>query len=132
MKPIVTVTGLDHIVLHCADIETTLTWYINNLGLTPVRVDEWRNGAAPFPSLRVDPTTIIDLIPGTTPAGRLDHICFTITPTDLAAVRAAGTIHIAEPPAERYGAQGHGTSIYTHDPDGTTIELRHYGRDRKF
>ena len=48
----VTVTEFDHLVLHCQDIETTLTWYQDNLGLAPVRVDEWRAGTVLFPSLR--------------------------------------------------------------------------------
>jgi hypothetical protein len=77
-------------------------------------------------ALRVDATTIIDLMPGNKPAGRLDHICFTITPTDLAAIEVSGTLTIDEAPSERYGAQGNGTSIYTRDPDRTTIELRRY------
>ena len=126
MNHAVNVTGLDDIVLYCAEVDTTLTWYIDKLGLTPVRVDEWRAGTAPFPSLRVDAATIIDLIPGAKPAGRLDHICFTIAPTDLEDLTAAGVFEVGAPPATRYGAQGNGTSIYTRDPDGTTIELRHY------
>ena len=36
----VTVTCVDHLVLKCADIETTLGWYIDRLGLAPVGVEE--------------------------------------------------------------------------------------------
>ena len=31
------------------------------LGLEPERVDEWRRGEVLFPSVRITPTTIIDL-----------------------------------------------------------------------
>ncbi|MDO8361785.1 MAG: VOC family protein [Actinomycetota bacterium] len=124
--PTVAAIGLDHLVLHCADIDASLAWYIDRLGLAPVRVDEWRAGMAPFPSLRVDATTIIDLIPGDTPAGRLDHLCFVVRATDLAALVASGAFTVLDGPVPRFGAQGTGTSVYVADPDGTTVELRHY------
>ena len=59
------VQGFDHLVLRCIDVETTLAWYVDRLGMPPVRVDEWRAGVAPFPSVRVDEGTIIDLVPAT-------------------------------------------------------------------
>lgn len=124
--PRLTVTGLDHIVLTCTDVEATLAWYLDELGLAPVRVDLWRAGSAPFPSVRVDEHTIIDLIAGTPSDDRLDHLCLVVEPTDLAAVVASGRFDVLEGPVPRYGAQGNGTSIYVHDPDGTVVELRHY------
>ena len=57
-------TGIDHIVLTVADVERTLSWYEEHLGLEPLRVDEWRKGDAPFPSLRLNESTIIDVIVG--------------------------------------------------------------------
>ena len=59
--PLVQVVGLDHVVFKCADVEKSLTFYCDTLGLEPERVDEWRRGDAPFPSVRITPTTIIDL-----------------------------------------------------------------------
>jgi catechol 2,3-dioxygenase-like lactoylglutathione lyase family enzyme len=121
------VTGLDHIVLRCADVDTTLAWYTDLLGLQPVRVDQWREGSAPFPSLRVDATTIIDLIGGNDGSpGALDHICLVVEPTDLAALAASGRFQVLDGPGTRYGARGDGTSLYVRDPDGLTVELRHY------
>ena len=49
---IVSVVGFDHLVLKCADVETSLAWYCDQLGLEPVRVEEWRAGLAFFPSVR--------------------------------------------------------------------------------
>jgi catechol 2,3-dioxygenase-like lactoylglutathione lyase family enzyme len=120
------VTDLDHIVLMCRDVETTLAWYCDELGLEPVRADEWRRGEVPFVSVRVNASTIIDLIPGTTEAGRLDHVCLVLEPTDLAALAAGGRFDVVEGPVPRFGARGNGTSLYVRDPDGTVVELRHY------
>jgi catechol 2,3-dioxygenase-like lactoylglutathione lyase family enzyme len=124
---LVAVVGLDHIVLRCHDIETTLAWYVDVLGLAPVRVDEWRAGTAPFPSVRVDAETIIDLVSGNDDSsGALDHLCLVVEPTDLTAVAASGRFTVLDGPGTRYGARGDGTSLYVSDPDGTTVELRHY------
>lgn len=120
------VTGLDHIVLVCSDVERTLAWYCDLLGLEPVRVDEWRRGEAPFPSVRVDAGTIIDLIGGEPTDGRLDHFCLVVDPTDLDAIAASGEFTVVDGPGRRFGARGDGTSLYVRDPDGTVVELRHY------
>jgi catechol 2,3-dioxygenase-like lactoylglutathione lyase family enzyme len=122
----VQVRGLDHIVLSCADVERSLAWYTECLGLAPERVDAWRKGEVPFPSVRVDADTIIDLFPGAADARRLDHFCLVIEPTDLAALVASRRFDVIEGPVRRFGARGDGTSIYVRDPEGTTIELRHY------
>lgn len=126
MGATVRVRGLDHIVLVCSDVERTLAWYCNLLGLEPVRVDEWRRGEAPFPSARVDAGTIIDLIKGEPTDGRLDHFCLVIDPTDLDAIAASGEFTVVDGPGRRFGARGDGTSLYVCDPDGTVVELRHY------
>lgn len=126
--PLVNVVAFDHVVLRCADVELTLGWYVDRLGLAPVRVDEWRRGDAPFPSVRVSDDTIIDLIEG--PAaddGRLDHLCLVVEPLDLDDLAASGELDVAEGPARRSGARGEGTSLYVRDPDGLVVELRHYG-----
>ena len=123
----VNVVAFDHVVRRCDDIERTLGWYTNRLGLAPVRVDEWRCGDAPFPSVRVSDDTIIDLIEG--PAaddGRLDHLCLVVEPLDLEALAASGEVDVVEGPARRSGARGDGTSLYVRDPDGLVVELRYY------
>ena len=97
------------------------------IGLEPVRVDEWRREEVFFPSVRLSPTTIIDLVGGGDGTdGRLDHVCIVVEPCDLLAVAAAKGLEVLEGPVPRYGAQGDGTSIYVKDPDGGTVELRFY------
>lgn len=118
--------ALDHIVLRCRDVETTVSWYVDQLGLTPVRLDEWRRREVPFPSVRCAPESIIDLIPGLSDEGRLEHLCITVEPTDLGALAASGRFEVLEGPVARFGARGMATSLYVRDPDGTTVEIRHY------
>ncbi len=125
----VTVTAFDHLVLRCADVETTLAWYVDVLGLQPMRVKEWRAGEIPFPSVRVDAGTIIDLIgrrDGSSDRGSVDHFCLVVDEVDLDALAASGLFDVVETPATRYGARGNGTSLYVRDPDGMIVELRHY------
>jgi catechol 2,3-dioxygenase-like lactoylglutathione lyase family enzyme len=129
---VVRVSGLDHIVLNCADVERSITWYCDQLGLTPVRVDEWRSGRAPFPSVRVDDHTIIDLLASDRSGVNVDHVCLVVDSIDLGAVAASGSFDvIGEGPIDGlFGARGTATSLYVRDPDANTVELRCYDDDR--
>lgn len=124
---VVRVIGFDHLVLRCTDVESTLTWYRDVLGLEPVRVEQWRRGDVPFPSVRVNDDTIIDLVHGATDDGRLDHVCIVVEPVDLATLASSGDFDVVEGPVRRFGARGEGTSLYVRDPDGLVVEIRHYG-----
>ncbi len=86
------VIGFDHLVLCCADVDASLAWYTDRLGLEGVRVDEWRSGAAPFPSVRVDEHTIIDLLAAPRTGVNVDHLCLVVEPTDLHARRHLGRL----------------------------------------
>lgn len=123
-----TAFALDHLVLVVADPEITLAWYARVAGLAGVRVDEWRRGEAPFPSMRVSEGTIIDLVPGLEPGhrGHLDHLCFVVGPADLDALAADPDLDVVDR-GPRFGARGTGESIYLRDPDGLTVEFRTYG-----
>lgn len=123
----ITVEGLDHIVLITPDVERSLGWYTTSLGLAAERVDEWRAGSVPFPSVRLDEHTIIDLFAGERGEQNLDHLCLVIRPTDLQALAASGRFDVVSGPGTRWGARGDGQSLYVSDPDGNVVELRHYG-----
>jgi catechol 2,3-dioxygenase-like lactoylglutathione lyase family enzyme len=125
------ITGFDHLVLRCADVESTLAWYLDTLGLAPVRVDEWRAGVAPFPSVRVSAETIIDLVPatGTVTERNVDHLCLVADRTTVDAVAAdTETFRVIGEPGVRFGAQGEGWSVYVYDPDDNVVEIRSYDR----
>ena len=122
----VQVRGLDHIVLNVADVERSAAWYVDKLGLTAERLEEWRRGEVFFPSVRVDAGTIIDLL-ATPPTGtNVDHVCLVVDDVDLATIAASGEFTVVDGPDQRWGARGNGTSLYVKDPDGNTVELRHY------
>ncbi len=129
---------MDHIVLNAGDIEGLVRFYTEVVELEPERVEEFRGGKVPFPSVRVNAGTVIDLAP---PAmwesthlqarGRpnLNHFCLTLDKSDWDKLRerlAARQVAV-EGPLPRWGARGQGTSFYFHDPEGNEIEARYYG-----
>ena len=121
------VTALDHIVLVVADVERSLAWYTQALGLQPERVDAWRRGEVFFPSVRVDASTIIDIVAGEVGSerGNVDHFCLVVD-DDVGALAASKRFDVVEGPVDRWGARGDARSIYVHDPDGNVVELRRY------
>ncbi|MEV0730654.1 VOC family protein [Polymorphospora sp. NPDC050346] len=125
----VRVTGFDHLVLNVSDVERSLDFYCGRLGLTPVRVDEWRAGKVPFPSVRVTPETIIDLVRRVRDGSNVDHLCLVVAPLDWPEVIDSGTFTVLEGPVGRFGARGDATSVYVADPDGNSVELRWYPQD---
>jgi catechol 2,3-dioxygenase-like lactoylglutathione lyase family enzyme len=130
----VTITGVDHVVFRVADVERAIAFYVDLLGLAPVRVEEWRAGEVLFPSARIDATTIIDLFPreyaadddGGPRVPNVDHVCLVVEPCDLQAVADSGVFDVVGGPAELFGARGQGVGLYVRDPDGNVLELRHY------
>lgn len=119
------VLGLDHIVLNVADTRRSLAWYRDELGLEPLRVAEWERGEVFFPSLRIDSSTIIDLLETDRTGQNVDHVCIVVA-DDVDELAASGRFEVVEGPDVRWGAQGDGRSLYVLDPDGNTIELRNY------
>jgi catechol 2,3-dioxygenase-like lactoylglutathione lyase family enzyme len=129
----VKVLGFDHIVLRVSDVDRSLAFYVGSLGLEPTRVEEWRAGRVPFPSVRVDPSTVIDLDGRIPPDGtNVEHFCLEIDVVDLGALARRDDFVIVGGPVRRWGARGEADLIYIADPDGHTIELRHYGPSQGF
>jgi len=129
------VSGLDHIVLNVEDVQRSLDFYQQHLGLAAERVDAWRRGEVRFPSLRINASTIIDLVAapgnGGTHRPNLAHFCVVTDNTDMqvaAEQLIAAGVHVEEGPKVRSGARGDALSIYFRDPDGNLIEVRSYGR----
>jgi catechol 2,3-dioxygenase-like lactoylglutathione lyase family enzyme len=120
-------TGLDHIVLVTPDAERLIAWYRELLGLEPERLEQWRRGEVPFASLRVDETTIIDVLTGERSGCNVDHMAFVVD-VDAAALAALAEEHGVDGPRELFGAQGQGRGVYLRDPDGNGVELRTYSR----
>ncbi len=117
---------LDHIVLNVSDVERALDWYTTMLGFTPERVDEWRAGDVPFPSVRVNDRTIIDLFEVERTGENMNHVCFAGTRADVDSITADDRFDVIDGPGRRWGARGDGWSVYVRDPDGNTVEIRSY------
>lgn len=120
------ITDLDHLVLRVADMERSVAWYRDVLGLPAVRLEEWRRGEVPFVSVRVNDRTIIDLQVGEVTGTNVDHLALVVEGADLAALAASGRFGDVRPPRSLFGARGQGWGIYVTDPDGHTVELRTY------
>ncbi len=120
------VLGLDHIVLNVADVERSLAWYVDTVGLIGERVDLWRRGQASFPSVRVDAGTIIDLVLANSTGSNLDHLCLVVTRDNVDASVTDDRFTVVEGPGPRFGARGDGWSVYVKDPDDNTVEFRSY------
>jgi catechol 2,3-dioxygenase-like lactoylglutathione lyase family enzyme len=129
---------MDHIVLNVEDDDKMIEFYSDVLMFLPERLEEYRAGKVPFPSVRLNSETIIDLFPkkiwqksSTTEKSRdnLNHFCISLvkeTWEDLFARLKANNVSIEEGPVPRWGAHGTGTSIYFRDPEGNRIEARYY------
>ena len=108
------------------DVECTVEWYRATLGLQPERLDEWRRGEVLFASLRVSPTTIVDLLEAPRTGENVNHVALAVTGVDLHELAASGTVEVDSGPAALFGAQGTGIGLYIRDPDGNLVDLRTY------
>ena len=138
----INITELDHIVLNVSDIERSLNFYTETMGLKPERLDEFRAGTVRFPSVRINADTVIDLFPieggrgkqndAEKTAGNLNHFCMVIGKEDFSGIieyLKENRIMIREGPVSRWGARGRATSVYFLDPDGNEIEIRCYDQN---
>jgi catechol 2,3-dioxygenase-like lactoylglutathione lyase family enzyme len=131
------IAQMDHIVLNVSDIDRSLQFYTQVLGLQAERVEDYRSGKVGFPSVRINEATIIDLFPperqtkvvGEGFAENLNHLCLAMENEDMQAVveylNGKG-IDIETGPIKRWGARGSGTSVYFRDPDHNLVEIRSY------
>ena len=120
------ITGLDHIVLTVPDVERTVAWYRDELGLATERLDEWRRGEVLFPSLRISASSLIDVIEGTPAGENLNHFAMVVEDVDIDELAASGRFTVEAGPADLFGARGNGRGLYVRDPGGNLVELRSY------
>ena len=117
---------LDHIVLNTPDVERSLGFYVDLLGLEGHRIDEWRAGEVFFPSVRINADTIIDVLHAERTGENMNHLCLVVDRADVDAVADDPRFDVVDGPGMRYGARGDGWSVYVADPDGNVVELRAY------
>jgi catechol 2,3-dioxygenase-like lactoylglutathione lyase family enzyme len=129
---------MDHIVLNVRDEEQMTAFYSEVMMFTCERLKEYRAGEVPFPSVRINADTIIDMFPkrmwqksstATKGHNNLNHFCISLSKemwVDLMERLRANNVDIEQGPVPRWGAHGTGTSIYFRDPEGNLIEARYY------
>jgi len=140
--------NIDHVVLWVDSPKSSLDFFVTVVGLSPVRAQEFEEGAVPFPSVRVNDTTILDLMEsnsvsavqeftgGGDGAGGhpMNHICLSMEAADYSALVArlvAQGVQLTSGGEQAFGAQGLAEiSTYFRDPDGNVIEIRHYDKVR--
>jgi len=132
--PAVSITALDHFVLRVRDLDRSVAFYRDVLGLPIECLEEYRAGTRPFVSARIG-GQLLDLVPDPTydpEAGLQDggfmHLCVRVKGTlerdVLPRVHARRVEVIENTPMMRLGATGYGLSVYIRDPDGYIVELK--------
>ncbi|CAN5561412.1 VOC family protein [soil metagenome] len=132
-QPLATVIGLEHVNIKSRDIQRSIDFYSEVLGLRLVRLDRDDSGEIRFAALRAG-DALIDIQPDSSDdwdakRSGFNHMALLIEPADLEAVAARCReldIPITEGPVARQGAYGMGQALYIQDPDGHGIELKHY------
>ena len=131
------IAHMDHIVLNVSNIDRSLEFYEQVLGLPAERVEEFRAGKIGFPSVRINEYTIIDLFPperqekpiGEGYAQNLNHLCLVMEDGEIQDavdhLKSHG-VAIEQGPLSRWGARGTGSSVYFRDPDHNLVEVRTY------
>lgn len=129
------IVDIDHVAIRVTDIDRSLEFYHDLLGL-PVRDrDRFDEGEVPYVAV-VAGGRHVHLVP--TDADEIEvggeHVCFLVRSND---VDSRGEIdelleHLREhdvevekaEPHERYGAYGRAWAAYVRDPDGRRVELK--------
>ena len=136
--------NIDHVVLWVDSPKKSLDFFVDVVGLDAVRAQEFEAGTAGFPSVRVNDSTILDLMArGSAPAVReftggnaaagkpINHICLAMGAAEFSELTArliANGVRLSSGDKGAFGAQGAAVnSAYFSDPDDNVIEIRFYG-----
>lgn len=121
-----TVDHLDHLVLTVADVDATIAFYANVLGMTPVTFGPGRKALA-FGAQKINLHRAgheIEPCAASPRPGSADLCFITRMPLDAAMLHVGACgVAIEEGPVERTGATGPIRSFYFRDPDGNLVEV---------
>ena len=123
---------VDHLVLTVGDLERTIKFYVDVLGMTEVTFGSGRK-ALTFGSSKINlherGREFEPKAENPTP-GSADLCLIADDPLeDVVADLAASGVAVEEGPVQRTGAQGPIVSVYIRDPDRNLIELSNYLAD---
>ena len=127
------VTSADHTNWRVRDLEASLGFYRDVLGLEPFGLEEYRRGERPLVSLRVTENFILHLTPDPGfergPTGGYDHLALVVEgtqPDELAKRLQRMGVEVEKQFESIVGARGAGPALYVRDPDGYRVELKFY------
>ena len=135
--------SIDHVVLWVDNQQHSLAFFVDLLGMEPVRSDEFAEGKTSFPSVRLNEATLIDLMDrsaapkvreftgGEAGGAPINHVCLSMAASEYAAIAsrlAERGVELKSSGTGAFGARGAAEqSAYFSDPDGNVVEIRHYG-----
>ena len=127
-----TVDRLDHLVINCADVELTASWYQRVLGMEREEFGEGRRTALKFGGQKINlrphnSDSRVWFTGVNTRPGAAD-LCFVtaVGPEDVVEHLHGCGIEIEAGPVAKEGALGTIQSVYCRDPDGNLIEISSY------
>jgi catechol 2,3-dioxygenase-like lactoylglutathione lyase family enzyme len=120
---------LDHLVLTVADIDRTVAFYRDVLGMEPVTFGEGRT-ALLFGRSKINlhraGREFKPKAAAPTP-GSADVCLIAVDPIDVVRKElSVQNVPVEEGPVERTGATGTILSVYIRDPDGNLVEISNY------
>ena len=131
-RPPFALEGLDHVVLLVDDVARAEAFYCQVIGCTVDRalpeygMLQLRAGAALIDLVDIGSEAGTWARPAVSGGRNMDHVCIATGAWQVAEM----TDHLARHGVDiveqgvRYGARGHGLSVYVRDPFGNTIELK--------
>jgi catechol 2,3-dioxygenase-like lactoylglutathione lyase family enzyme len=130
------ITNADHTNWRVKDVERSLGFYRDVLGLEPFGLEAYERGEHPLVSLRITPEFILHLRPDPTfepvSTGGYDHLALVVentNPDALAKHLTEAGVEIENTSENVIGARGSGEALYVRDPDGYLIELKLYSNE---
>jgi catechol 2,3-dioxygenase-like lactoylglutathione lyase family enzyme len=129
------VTDLDHVALRVSDLERSLRFYRDLLGLDLRDRARFDRGEVPYVAV-VAGGRHLHLVPTDDDLSDLggEHVCLLVRSEDvdtreevegfLDDLRDAGVVVEPDEPIKRYGAYGRDWSAYVRDPDDRRVELK--------
>jgi catechol 2,3-dioxygenase-like lactoylglutathione lyase family enzyme len=129
------VIDIDHVAVQVRDLEDSLGFYADTLGMAVRDRDRFEEGETPFVAV-VAGGRHIHLVPSDKKEIDTDgeHICLLMRSSEkntdaeieslIEEIREAGYEIEDGEPYDRYGAYGYDPAVYVRDPDGRRVELK--------
>jgi len=127
------VVDADHTNFRVKDLDASLGFYRDVLGLEPFGLEEYHRGERSIVSLRVTGDFILHMTPDPEfergSAGGYDHLALVVEeaePDELAERLRESGVEVEKQFESISGARGEGPALYVRDPDGYRVELKFY------